>query len=149
MHTHLEEDQASERGGFLIGKHRPGLRDRIEVEQYLPAARARGTATRLQIPPDDFFAAHSALDGGLTLVGWAHSHPGLGVFLSQYDEFLWSSFLGERHQIAIVIDPVTADGAVFGRADNGRDEACIKLPVVEVKDAFSRSVLSWQGYRRR
>jgi hypothetical protein len=50
---------------------------------------------------------------GERLVGWYHSHPGHGVFLSAYDEFIHTQFFPEEGQIAMVIDPQTGDEGVF------------------------------------
>jgi proteasome lid subunit RPN8/RPN11 len=39
------------------------------------------------------------------VVGWHHTHPGFGVFLSGYDLFIHQHFFREPWQIALVIDP--------------------------------------------
>src|SRR5262249_23310558 len=40
-----------------------------------------------------------------TIVGWYHSHPGFGIFLSDYDLFIHRNFFNAKHQIALVVDP--------------------------------------------
>jgi proteasome lid subunit RPN8/RPN11 len=47
-------------------------------------------------------------------VGWYHSHPGLGVFLSEQDRFIHKSFFGdEPWYIAVVFDPASGERGVF------------------------------------
>jgi proteasome lid subunit RPN8/RPN11 len=151
IHTHLDGDHTRERGGFIAGRssRSNGSKTRVVIDDYLPALRATGTPTRLEIPPEDFFSAQERVDGDqLNMLGWVHSHPNLGVFLSSYDQFLWSSFFGRPYQLAIVIDPVKADGAVYGRTQG--DQYCtVKLEISEIRDLIEESQLRWSGYRRR
>ena len=39
------------------------------------------------------------------IVCWHHTHPGFGVFLSGYDQFIHRNFFPEPWQIALVVDP--------------------------------------------
>jgi proteasome lid subunit RPN8/RPN11 len=48
------------------------------------------------------------------IVGWYHSHPGHGVFLSEQDLFIHRNFFADPSQIAWVIDPVAGTEGVFG-----------------------------------
>jgi proteasome lid subunit RPN8/RPN11 len=151
MWTHLEGDQSRERGGFLVGPppRRNGSRLRVAIDDYLPALRATGTQTSLEIPPEDFFSVQSLIGcNRFAILGWAHSHPGLGVFLSSYDHFLWTSFFGEPHQLAIVVDPVATDGAIYGRAQGNRHHT-MKIQISEIRDRIVEPQLRWSGYRRR
>ena len=152
LHTHLLGDLENERGGFLVGRLGAAFGDhrRVRVDAYVPALSAAGSPTSLVIPPADFFAVHAALDRapGALIVGWAHSHPGLGVFLSHYDRFLWDSFFAEKHQVAVVVDPVNGQGAVFGRLAGERGTFS-KAPLTEVHDVAGMPVLTWSNYRRR
>lgn len=45
-------------------------------------------------------------DKKMVIVGWYHSHPNLGIFLSGTDESNMKSFHYKPYQIAIVIDPI-------------------------------------------
>ena len=48
-----------------------------------------------------------------TIVGWYHSHPGFGIFLSEHDRFIHRHFFGEPGQIALVIDPLAHVEGLF------------------------------------
>ncbi len=40
------------------------------------------------------------------IVGWFHTHPGHGIFLSRYDLFIHQNFFPGKDQIAVVFDPL-------------------------------------------
>ncbi len=48
------------------------------------------------------------------IVGWYHSHPGFGVFLSDHDLFIHKNFFSSPNQIAWVYDPHTDEEGCFG-----------------------------------
>jgi proteasome lid subunit RPN8/RPN11 len=43
------------------------------------------------------------------IVGWYHSHPGYGCFMSAVDLQTQSDMFREKYHVAIVIDPVNLD----------------------------------------
>ncbi len=51
------------------------------------------------------------------IVGWYHSHPGFGVFLSEHDLFIQENFFSSPNQIAWVYDPHTDEEGCFGWVD--------------------------------
>jgi len=48
------------------------------------------------------------------IVGWYHSHPGFGVFLSEHDLFIQQNFFSNPQQVAWVYDPHTDEEGCFG-----------------------------------
>src|SRR5208337_2037861 len=57
----------------------------------------------------------------LRIVGWYHTHPGHGVFLSEMDVFLHESFFGLPWQAALVYDPRSGEEGIFN-AHQGRSQ---------------------------
>ncbi|MHA1916196.1 MAG: Mov34/MPN/PAD-1 family protein [Promethearchaeota archaeon] len=49
----------------------------------------------------------------LRIVGWWHTHPGLGCFLSEVDLKTQKFFFPESYQIALVIDPLRSEYKIF------------------------------------
>lgn len=47
------------------------------------------------------------------IVGWYHSHPDFGVFLSDRDLFIQQHFFSGAGQVALVVDPVRGTEGVF------------------------------------
>jgi len=48
------------------------------------------------------------------IVGWYHSHPGFGVFLSDHDTFIHKNFFSSPQQVAWVYDPHSDEEGCFG-----------------------------------
>lgn len=57
------------------------------------------------------------------IVGWFHTHPGFGVFLSGHDMFIHKHFFDQPWQVAYVIDPV-AQSRGFFRWEGGEVVPC-------------------------
>ena len=111
--AHAGEQLENEVGGFLIGFL---TEDGLKVTHALPAREAVGSAAQLTFPPEAWTSVYAVIEErnqGERLVGWYHSHPGHGVFLSAYDEFIHTQFFPEEGQVAVVIDPQTGDEGVF------------------------------------
>lgn len=96
----------AEVGGFLIGRIEDG-------DTHITAARAALAAqsgqTHLTFTHDAWDEILPVLESdypGQAIVGWYHSHPGFGVFLSEYDIFIQENFFGADGQIALVVDPL-------------------------------------------
>lgn len=49
----------------------------------------------------------------LRMVGWYHTHPGFGIFLSDMDLFIHGNFFNLPWQIALVYDPISGEDGVF------------------------------------
>ncbi len=51
---------------------------------------------------------------GRKIVGWYHTHPGFGIFLSEMDLFIQRHFFNARWQGAFVYDPQSQERGLFG-----------------------------------
>lgn len=96
----------AEVGGFLIGHI-------DDSGTHITAARAALAAqsgqTHLTFTHDAWDEVLPLLETdypGQAIVGWYHSHPGFGVFLSEYDVFIQENFFGSPGQVALVVDPL-------------------------------------------
>jgi proteasome lid subunit RPN8/RPN11 len=69
------------------------------------------------------------------IVGWHHTHPGFGIFLSRHDEFFHRNFFSQPWQVALVVDPQRGELGFFQWLDGeivdavflmqtDRDSAC-------------------------
>lgn len=54
----------------------------------------------------------------LRIVGWWHSHPGFGCFLSRIDVHTQEFFFPESYQVALVVDPVRDEFEFFTLENN-------------------------------
>ncbi len=66
----------------------------------------------------------------LRMVGWYHTHPGFGIFLSDMDLFIHGNFFNLPWQIALVYDPISGEEGVF----IWRDSKTVRVPFVVEED---------------
>lgn len=59
----------------------------------------------------------------LSIVGWFHTHPGFGIFLSPHDVFIHRNFFDMLGQIAYVVDPKSHAKGFF-RSDGDEIVQC-------------------------
>ena len=55
-------------------------------------------------------------------MGWYHTHPDFGIFLSSHDLFIHRNFFDQPLQVAYVVDPIRQTRGFFRWKDDGLDE---------------------------
>lgn len=107
----------NEVGGLLIGGvYSSNGRSYVRIEDFIPAQSAAERKTKLTFTHDTWSQLNSQREQRwphLRVVGWYHSHPGLGVFLSDDDRFIHRNFFNDDSMVAYVVDPVDSDRAFF------------------------------------
>ena len=117
----LCRDLTRERGGVLVGTvERLGDgRLVVDVRAAIPAEGAEGGASWLQMTPESWEYASRILETrhpGLMIVGWYHSHPGIGCFFSGTDRETQRHIFPNPWNLGAVGDPVAPRSwrGVFG-----------------------------------
>jgi proteasome lid subunit RPN8/RPN11 len=103
-----EQDLTRERGGFLLGGVYGQSPQYVVVRHFHPALQAQGNSASLTFTHETWAALTRETERSFpteTLVGWQHTHPGFGIFLSGYDLFIHKNFFAEPWQVAMVVDP--------------------------------------------
>jgi proteasome lid subunit RPN8/RPN11 len=111
-------DLSREIGGVLVGEL---LRDRsgpyLQISATIDALHAEEKGAELTFTHATWEHIHKEMDGkhqGQKVVGWYHTHPGFGVFLSDRDQFIHKSFFDLPFQVAFVYDPKSREHGMFG-----------------------------------
>jgi proteasome lid subunit RPN8/RPN11 len=93
-------------GGFLVGKVEEGksIVTHVLIAKNTAAQSAQLTFTNKTW--ETAWAEMSEIGKDAKLIGWFHSHPNFGVFLSDYDKFIQNEFFKEDGMITIVVDPI-------------------------------------------
>jgi proteasome lid subunit RPN8/RPN11 len=113
---HVGADTSVERGGVLVGRV-DEVTGRVEVHAAVPATKAVGAVASLTFTHEAWDEVNEIIAAAYPddrMVGWYHSHPGFGVFLSQYDTFIHQNFFSASWQLAYVVDPVLGKAGFFG-----------------------------------
>lgn len=114
---HVATEPNQEVGGILIGTIADGG---AEITAALPALKAVGHRANVTFTHDVWDEILPVVDRdhpGSRIVGWYHSHPGFGIFLSDYDRFIHQNFFSDPAMLALVVDPHTGHRGWFGWAD--------------------------------
>lgn len=123
IEEHCFSEVNHEVGGFLIGKIEEKL---TTISAFVASTKAQSHQTSLTFTHeawDEVYQVMATDYPGENLVGWYHSHPGFGVFMSDYDSFIQQNFFASRGQVALVVDPLEGASAWF----RWRDKSIEKL----------------------
>jgi proteasome lid subunit RPN8/RPN11 len=141
-------------GGALIGQwcldDQTG-EEYIVVKHVLPARHTRQGSVYLTFTQDTIVDLHDQIDQrfeGEKIIGWFHTHPRMGVFLSHYDTFLHRNFFPEPWQVALVVEPFSSVAGFFIRQTDGTFDPTRYFGFYEMDGAFGRSVVRWQNLHK-
>jgi proteasome lid subunit RPN8/RPN11 len=127
VEAHARTDTSVELGGVLLGGQyldedgNPFVMvcDSLRAEHYESSGGhfkfTHDTWTQISRQRDQF-------SEDLQMVGWYHTHPGLGVFLSSMDRFICDHFYNRPLDVALVIDPVRNDRGWFFWKRDGNEQ---------------------------
>jgi proteasome lid subunit RPN8/RPN11 len=119
IYDHVFSSLDNEVGGVLVGHYvAPGVAPIITGS--IAALAADGARASVTFTHEAWSDIHEALDDRkdkAQIVGWYHSHPGFGIFLSEHDLFIHRNFFSDPAQVAFVVDPHSAREGTFGWVD--------------------------------
>src|ERR1700678_4262940 len=130
IRQHARSSSKTEVCGVLIGKDRD---HRIEVAASIEGQNAEEAGAHVTFTQDTWEHIYAIKDQKYPeqrIVGWYHSHPGFGVFLSDHDTFIHRNFFSSPGQVAWVFDPHSDEEGCFGWVD-GRIERLAQIAVVD------------------
>lgn len=117
IRQHARSHMTTEVCGVLIGDKRNGV---VEVRASIEASNAAQAGTHVTFTQDAWETIYRVKDESYPeqrIIGWYHSHPGFGVFLSEHDMFIQRNFFSSPDQVAWVYDPHTDEEGCFGWID--------------------------------
>ncbi len=117
VHLHGQTRTDVEVCGVLIGT---GCRDArgpyLLVEHAIAGTHASSRSTNVTFTADTWQHIQTVMDRDFPdkkMIGWYHTHPGFGIFLSGMDVFICDNFFNLPWQVAFVYDPVGGDEGNF------------------------------------
>lgn len=119
IEKHAYSNLSAEVGGMLFGTITGGKTDIIGFVPALKASADQLTLTFTHEVWDEILVKGEKQFPGKQIVGWYHTHPSFGIFLSDYDEFIQNNFFSEPGQVALVIDPIAGRLGWFEKKGKG------------------------------
>jgi len=114
---HASENVSIEICGVLVGRwERDAAGPFAIVSEYIRCDTAKSGFAEVTFTHEAWSKINAEMDtkfSDLSIVGWYHSHPDFGVFLSDRDTFIHQHFFPGAGQIAHVVDPVRKVDGVF------------------------------------
>lgn len=105
-----KDKTVNESGGILVGNIIEEFgKINIVIRGFIEAKYCEGTPTTLTFTHKTWEYLHKESERKFPeykIVGWIHTHPNFGIFLSEYDKFIQENFFKEENQIAYVVDPI-------------------------------------------
>jgi len=151
--VHASGELDNEVGGVLVGDwcEDPSSGQRfITVESSLPARFTRQGSSYLTFTQDSLVDFHTSMDDlfpDKQIVGWYHTHPRMGVFLSHYDTWLHHHFFPFTWQVALVIEPHSSAGGFFIRQADGVLDPDRYFGFYEMDGGSGKSLVNWNNLR--
>jgi proteasome lid subunit RPN8/RPN11 len=128
IRQHARSQSKTEVCGILVGRDQNG---RLEIEACIPGVNAAQAGTHVTFTQDTWEHIYKIKDKEYPeerIIGWYHSHPGFGVFLSDHDTFIHQNFFSSPQQVAWVYDPHSDEEGCFGWV-NSRIERLSRIAV--------------------
>lgn len=117
MIAHATEDVSVEICGVLVGDWgRDPDGPFVTIRNYVRCDSASKKFAEVTFTHESWSHINKEMDTKFQeqrIVGWYHSHPNFGIFLSDRDLFIQQNFFSGPGQIALVIDPVRKIEGVF------------------------------------
>ena len=103
--------------GVLVGNvYRDDHGPYLHVEAVIRGAHAAGRTAQVTFTSETWDHINDELEQhhpGRRILGWYHTHPGFGIFLSEMDLFIHNNFFPEPWQVAYVYDPKADEDGLF------------------------------------
>lgn len=119
--AHALSSPEREVAGVLVGpqpEKQPDGRYVVHISHSIIARHTRMQGASVTYTPESWRYVNDRLaelfpDGTAVIVGWYHTHPGFGIFLSGMDQFIHRNFFTQIWHVAMVLDPLAASSGFF------------------------------------
>ncbi len=118
-------DRGLEVIGFLVGDVFKCKKLTFSLVKDVISSELKSTKISVRFEKDGFhklFDKLEELNYNYIIVGWYHSHPGMGCFLSPKDIDTQKRMFKKPFHTALVVDPIRGDIKAYKMKDNGYEE---------------------------
>jgi proteasome lid subunit RPN8/RPN11 len=148
LHKYSAADTTRELGAILVGTISGESSPIVHVQAAIEAKYTESESASVKFTQKTWEYVNSIKDSQYPdkrIVGWFHTHPGFGIFLSSYDTFIHRNFFDLPWQIAYVIDPLAKKEGILQWKDTeivrcgGFYRHGGEIPAVSAKTAFGQN----------
>ncbi len=141
IRQHARSQSKTEVCGVLVGSEAEGL---TSIEACISGENAAQGGAHVTFTQDTWEHIYKIKDRDYPdarIVGWYHSHPGFGVFLSDHDTFIHKNFFSSPQQVAWVYDPHSEAAGCFG----GGGDRLKRLARIDIVDGRGGELADGSG----
>ena len=148
---HAASDLDREVGGVLVGEVQfDSLRSQtyIVIQDIIPAPFTNSGETHVTFTQNTLVHLNNQMEDqfpGKRIVGWYHTHPRFGVFMSGHDTFLHRHFFSDPTQVALVVDPCHGNAGFFCWQNNRALDPAHYIGFYELSDVSDESIVEWNN----
>ena len=117
IQSHAKETTSVELCGVLIGEVRFDISGNyLYICGSIRGEKAKNSGVNVSFTPETWDYIHEVKDSkypDYSIIGWYHTHPGFGIFLSDMDKFIQDYFFNQPYQVALVVDPIASLNGIF------------------------------------
>jgi len=117
IHQHGLSSPAAEICGVLVGQgYQDATRPYIYIENIIQGAHSDSQTAQVTFTGKTWEHIHTEFDRDYAdkrILGWYHTHPGFGIFLSGMDLFIQENYFSASDQMAFVYDPHSGEEGLF------------------------------------
>ena len=152
---HASYDLRNERFGILVGGVFSDPRTGepwVEIVAMLPAERVQANIASVEVSHEEINRLNTKVDSILAStretvrkIGWYHTHPGHGIFMSGTDQTNQKLCYTADWQVALVVDPVHRTYGAFSGPDCAAlTEGLLLLSNTEVEQLNTPAYQTWK-----
>ncbi len=130
IRRHAQSSMSAEICGVLIGKVDGKT---TVIEACIAGENAAQGGSHVTFTQDTWTHIYNIKDKKYPddrIVGWYHSHPGFGIFLSEHDTFIHKNFFSDPSQVAWVYDPHSDEEGCFA----WKSGEIVRVPEIVLRD---------------
>lgn len=138
---HSRKDTSRETGGVMLGMF---SEDETSITVFFTGIVRALSAVRetsaVKFTPETWAEIWAAIDQDKDysdenvwgIIGWYHTHPNFGIFLSGHDKFIQKEYFTRRGHLALVIDPVRDEMGFFVTDKETNDTSILEESVIAI-----------------
>ncbi len=119
--AHSTETTSVELCGVLIGEVRFDVSGNyLYICGSIRGEKSKNSGVNVSFTPETWDYIHEEREKkypDYAIIGWYHTHPGFGIFLSDMDKFIQDYFFNMPYQVALVVDPKSSEKGIFAWQD--------------------------------
>lgn len=149
--AHANSSMEREVGGVLVGQvlsDPVASQTYITIDDVIPALFTNSGETHVTFTQNTLVDLNNQMEEsypGKSIVGWYHTHPRLGVFMSNHDTFLHRHFFPEPTHVALVVDPFYKRAGFFCWQDGKTLDPAKYIGFYETSDMDDNSIVEWEN----